>query len=248
MEQKKRIKLSIVVPVGPGETAWRALLSDLQLCEAEGIEVIFSATAPAPADFSSVKSLAGAGYELNWISGTPGRGCQLNRGAAAATGEFFWFLHSDMRLGKDVSVSRLIQSLEENVRALHFFNLKFLNDGPRLLALNEIGVWIRSHGLGLPFGDQGFALKRDLFWQLGGYREDASYGEDHLFVWAASRAGVGLQATGLSIYTSARKYARDGWFRTTCMHMWLTFRQALPEVLGCVSNVRKKRFHSGGAA
>ncbi|MEK6704979.1 MAG: glycosyl transferase family 2 [Bdellovibrionota bacterium] len=240
MAQERRIKLSIIVPVGPQEIEWRGLLTDLQKNEVAGVEVIFSATTSAPADFMRVKMLTGTGYKFDWISGNAGRGRQLNRGASVAAGEFLWFLHSDMRLGKKVSLAQLIKSLDENADVLHFFDLKFLSDGPRLLVLNEVGVCIRSCWLGLPFGDQGFALKRDLFWQLGGFLEDAKFGEDHLFVWAARQAGVKLRSMGIPIYTSARKYERDGWLWTTCRHLWLTFRQALPGVLNQSPYFRKK--------
>ena len=39
----------------------------------------------------------------------------------------------------------------------------------------------------MPFGDQGFCLKKETFWSLKGFLPggEALGGEDHLFVWKA---------------------------------------------------------------
>ena len=113
--------------------------------------------------------------------------------------------------------------------ALHYFDLAFSGDGPPLMRLNERGVWVRSHLLGMPFGDQGFCLRRDVFFGLGGFPEDVPYGEDHLLVWRARQAGVPLRCAPATLLTSARKYGERGWLRTTARHVYLTYRQALPE-------------------
>jgi hypothetical protein len=115
--------------------------------------------------------------------------------------------------------------------ALHYFDLAFLGDGPRRCKLNALGARFRSRVLGMPFGDQGLCVRRDLFEALGGYDEAARYGEDHLLVWAARRAGVRLHPVGQRLRTSARKYGRQGWARTTARHLVLTLRQALPQAL-----------------
>lgn len=57
-----------------------------------------------------------------------------------------------------------------------------MNDGPLLSGLNAIGANVRSKVFGLPFGDQGFLIRKEVFTNLGGYPVDCYYGEDHLFV------------------------------------------------------------------
>jgi GT2 family glycosyltransferase len=86
----------------------------------------------------------------------------------------------------------------------------------------------------MPFGDQGFCLRREIWERLGGFDTHASYGEDHLFVWKARRAGVPLRPTGGTLRTSARKYQERGWLRTTARHLHLTATQAFPEWLKLV--------------
>ncbi len=220
--------LSIVIPVGPGDSAWADLLPLLLPACPAGSEVLLSAAEPRPALLEE-QAASEAGCVLRWLHGTRGRGAQLNRGARAATGEFLWFLHADSRPGAD-AIPTLLRRLSEGRDALWYFDLRFLDDGPRLVKLNEFGARFRSRLLGLPFGDQGFALVRRRFEQLGGFSETAPYGEDHLFVWACRHAGVRVRPVGRPLLTSARKYARQGWLATTIRHLRLTWKQAVPEL------------------
>ncbi len=153
----------------------------------------------------------------------------MNDAARAANGAFLWFLHADSRLPKG-SVAALVNALIRWPKDLHYFDLHF-HDGPRWLRMNEFGVSLRCRLFGLPFGDQGFCIAREVFERLGGFDEQAAYGEDHLFVWKARRHGVRLHRVNGSLLTSGRKYAEHGWLRTTCQHVRLTLAQALLELL-----------------
>ena len=97
--------------------------------------------------------------------------------------------------------------------------------------MNELGVWIRSHLLGIPFGDQGLALSRETFLKVGGFEVGRDCGEDHYFIWKARQSRVRVRSVGASIRTSARKYKRLGWRETTKKHIAITFQQAFPEWL-----------------
>ncbi|PIR18056.1 MAG: glycosyl transferase family 2 [Deltaproteobacteria bacterium CG11_big_fil_rev_8_21_14_0_20_49_13] len=194
--------ISIIIPVGPGEGALSALLGDLRPIEKEA--------------------------ELIVVRGAS-RPKQLNVGARKATRDFLWFLHADSRLSSKTLVA-LLGSLGKNPHALHYFNLRFLPDGPPLMFINEIGCWIRSRILGVPFGDQGFCVSKEKFEKIGGFPEDALYGEDHLFVWRARQKGVQLRCTGTPLRTSARRYAETGWAKLTWMYACRWTRQAWPSL------------------
>lgn len=223
--------LSVVIPVAPGDDAWRRLLPDLALLP--GAEVIFAATQPlAAVDRQSIDAVL-ASQKWSWMATPPGRACQLNAGSHAAGREFLWILHADSRFAPD-TVSALEAALRAAPDALHFFDLAFLPDGPRTMPLNTLGARLRSRWLGMPFGDQGLCIRRMTWNVLGGFDESAPYGEDHLFVWRARRAGIMLRATNGTLRTSARRYSDRGWARTTLRHVWLTVRQALPEWLALV--------------
>lgn len=226
MEDEKSIDrawLSVIVPLAPGETEWEGLLE--QLVELPGgCEVIVvhadDASSPAPDTWPGR-------LRYRQCRSKPGRARQMNFGASLATGKWLWFLHADSRLHSN-SLRELLRFLGAGTEALGWFTLAFRKDGPRWIALNAVGANLRSRWLGLPFGDQGLVLPRRCFEALHGYDEEASYGEDHLLVWAARHAGLPLHRIPASLETSARKYAQYGWLSTTLKHWQRTVAQAWP--------------------
>lgn len=226
-----------MVPVGKGDDAWRQLLPDFAVLGSED-EVIIVTPEKLREEFFRVAQSNQLRCKLQWAPSQLGRGAQLNTGERWATNEYVWFLHADSRLPPG-AIERLKVSIASAPENVHFFNLKFSGDGPFFTALNEFGVWLRSRVLRLPFGDQGFCLHRSQLRLLGGFSESARYGEDHLLVWAAHRKGIRLNCVGTHLFTSARKYAQNGWARTTLSHLALTIRQAAPEVLRCMGVGRR---------
>lgn len=156
-----------------------------------------------------------------------GRARQMNVAAGRANGEWLWFLHADSQLSEEAwpALNAFIRSDED---ALGYFDLEFCDDGPRLTALNAWGANLRSRLFGLPFGDQGFILRRDRFFKLGGFDESLVFGEDHALVWRAHDQRLPIRRVGARLATSARKYAQRGWLRTTLTHLGLTAVQAWP--------------------
>jgi hypothetical protein len=223
------LELAVIIPVGPGDTAWARLLDDLKRLPLES-EIIFVGTDLPSKALKSLFDDLTSSRNVRWLQAPKGRGRQLNAGVKAAQKPYLWFLHADSRFTES-ALHTLEKSLQHKPDALHYFDLAFLNDGPALTYLNTVGVWIRSHILGLPFGDQGFCVERKLFERLGGFREDVIYGEDHLFVWQARTQKISLRCTGGLIQTSARKYQKYGWHTTTLNHLSLTVKQAFPECL-----------------
>ncbi|MCK7595106.1 glycosyl transferase family 2 [Pseudomarimonas salicorniae] len=219
--------LCVVVPVGPGDVAWRRLLPQLEALP-ETAEIIFSGVDGDPGA-PAAQALPGLERCL-CLAGPAGRAAQQNRGAAAGRNGWLWFLHADSRLHPR-ALAR-IATLPDRP-ALAYFDLAF-DDGPRGMPINRLGAFIRSRWLRMPFGDQGLLLPRRQFEALGGFDETVGPGEDHALVWKARRAGLPLHPLGVPLYTSARRYAEHGWLRTTARHLRMTFEQA-------------RRFSGGGA-
>lgn len=155
------------------------------------------------------------------------RATSLNTGAKKAAKEYLWFLHADSRLSEH-TISTLYTAIENQPDSLLFFDLAF-QDAPLAMYLNSWGAWLRSHLLKVPFGDQGFCMKKDLFQKLGGFPENLPYGEDHVFIWKARQHGIAVQPVCATLYTSARKYKKHGWLKTTLLHQYLWVKQAWPE-------------------
>ncbi|MFT6917308.1 MAG: hypothetical protein ACJAWL_003666 [Motiliproteus sp.] len=223
-------RLSVIVPLGPAETGLGHLAADLLLLPADS-EILLVC---CPQSVSLQQCWLPSGLRrhprLRWLEAPAGRACQLNAGAHAAQGQHLWFLHVDSGLSPWV-VSQLLAAISQRPEALHFFRLAFGPDGRGPMALNALGAHWRSDWLGVPFGDQGFCLSGTLFRQLGGYDETLSYGEDHLLLWKARRAGIPLDYCRAVITTSARKYRHRGWGALTLRYQWLWLKQAVPQLL-----------------
>lgn len=222
-------EISVVIPVLQEDTAWRSLLPDL-VSFPPSTEFLFVSDGPAPIEWDTDLQQAGLGERCVWHQSQTGRALQMNLGAEVARNPYLLFLHADSRLSRQ-SVDRFLDSLQTAPRALHYFDLEFQQQSFFLMRLNRWGVYFRSHCLGMPFGDQGLCLRRDLFFELGRFDETAAYGEDHLLVWKARQHGIRLKCNGVVIQTSARKYREQGWCKVTCKHLWLTFCQAAPQFL-----------------
>lgn len=214
------LDLAIVIPVGPGDEAWRVLLPQLGDWQVREIVVVFAndhlPSDPRPELLDTRVQVAFA---------PRGRARQLNAGASATAARWLWLLHADSVLTEN-AVAAMARHLSRNESELGFFDLRFLNDGPALMAVNSFGAWFRSRWLGIPFGDQGFVVSRALFDRLGGFDAAVQFGEDHDLIWRARAAGATIRPVGAALRTSARKYAERGWLRTTATHLHATWQQA----------------------
>ncbi|MGH8072684.1 MAG: glycosyltransferase [Lysobacter sp.] len=218
-------KVTVVIPVGPGDALSPALRAQLETLPAatQVVEVRADTGANTLANAPVIASTPTHGPGWQVITAARGRALQQNAGARVADGEWLWFLHADCLLAPDAlaSLTRFIDA----GNAPGYFELRFLDDGPWLTRLNVVGAWIRSHWLGLPFGDQGLLVPRALFEQVGGFDPALECGEDHQLVWRLRRIGAPMQPVGARLLTSARKYAERGWWTTTRWHLSETWRQ-----------------------
>lgn len=223
--------MSVIIPVAKGEDKWTSLLQQLiQLSSVK--EIILSAVEPEPKSLLDVPT---NGKKVIWLVSEFGRAKQLNFGAETASQNNLWFLHADSIIfpGTD---SRIKSALSSRQDAIYYFDLKFMTEDSRLMRINEIGAKFRSNILSLPFGDQGFIISKKIFYQLGRFNESTQYGEDHLLIWNAHKMGYPVRSLKSPLGTSARKYHANGWLRTTSNHLWLTAKQALPELLKLTHN------------
>lgn len=212
MRSKQRA-LAVVVPVGPDETGHFSLLERLRTVGFDD-EIVLSAAAPVDLPRRSPE-------DVRTVDGLPGRAAQLNRGARATDAQCLWFLHADTSPTAAAAEAAATFARDPDGR-IGFFELAFCGDGPALTRLNAIGANLRSRWLGLPFGDQGLLVPRNVFEALGGFDESFGRGEDLEIVVRARAAGIALHGLGVELPTSARRYRESGWIRTTLAHAWLT--------------------------
>lgn len=146
--------------------------------------------------------------EVKVVTGPPGRGGQLNRGAAAVRGDLLLFLHADCRLPYGWA-EVTAEALADIDNALSYFGLRTLPSSA------SAGRWrrrwlhlidLRSLGLGLPYGDQAFGIRRSVFDELGGFA-DLPLMEDLELARRCRRRGR-IVRLPLEVTTTARRFER----------------------------------------
>ncbi len=148
------------------------------------------------------------GERFRVVRGPAGRGGQLDRGAEAALAPRLLFLHADCRLPAGW-LPAVLEALDDPAVALACFRLHTEPAGPGAGVLRC--RWLRLLDLRsrlglLPYGDQGHAVRREVFEALGGY-PPIPLMEDLAFARAAARRGR-IRTIPLEIRTTARRFER----------------------------------------
>ncbi len=143
------------------------------------------------------------------VTGPPGRGAQLNRGAAACGAEVLLFLHADSRL--PVGAADLVRRAIDGGAAGGGFLARF-EPAPGLLRLADRLTDLRTRATGWPLGDQAQFARRDVFEALGGF-PDWPILEDLDFIRRLKRHGR-IAIVEARVTTSARRFLRRGTLRT----------------------------------
>ncbi len=212
MSATERADVSVIIPTwneaGTVERTLEALAPRGGCGARGGIEVIVSDGGSSDATWERLALFPWA----RRIAGARGRAGQMNAGAAAARGGVLLFLHADSVVARD-AVARLPAALAARPGAPGGA-FRFRLDSPRRrYRVVEWGVERRCRHFRLPYGDQGLFLRRASFDALGGFR-DLPVGEDLDFVLRMRRLGP-LLLLDDCVTTSARRWERDGFLRTT---------------------------------
>ncbi len=220
-----RAPISIVIPAVNAAAELPGTLASLGEGLQEGLirELVISDGGSTDGT-RSIAEAAGA----EWVTGEAGRGGQLARGVAASEGAWLLCLHADTQLGPGWAAAALSHLRDAPDRA-GYFRLRFRAEGvaPRIVA--GWANW-RSRVLGLPYGDQGLLLSRELYDAVGGFpaiplMEDVGF----------ARALRGrLRELPAEAWTSAARYEAQGWVRRGARNLWCLVRYFLgvsPEAL-----------------
>ncbi len=152
------------------------------------------------------------------ITGPRGRARQMNEGARHARGDILLFLHADTRLPEN-GIERILSVMEGDGVIAGAFDLGI---GSKQFSLRLIAfvASIRSRLTGIPFGDQGMFIRRDLFLSMGGFRDIPLMEDIDIMRRIKERAGriVILPEQAVS---SARRWEREGVFRCTIRNWFI---------------------------
>lgn len=158
------------------------------------------------------------------VSGPPGRGCQMNRGAAATAAELLLFLHADTTLPGDAP--RKVREAVAGGAVAGGFLMRFDSDLPKL-RLGAHLINLRTRLTRLPLGDQAQFITRPAFERLGGFSEWPLL-EDLDLMLRLRRDKVALIDSRVT--TSARRFLEHGATRTVVTNwtIWILFALGVP--------------------
>ena len=217
-----RAPISVIVPTLNAGVGLHHTLSCLMEAVDAGLirEVIVSDAGSADQTLEIAKD-----WGADVVNGPPSRGGQLQRGCGAAKGEWFLVLHADTVLSDGWSV---VAGQHLQTGQAGWFSLRFAQGG---LRGQLVALWAntRSH-FGLPYGDQGLLVSRQMYDAVGGYR-DIPLMEDVALVRVLKGKLRKIDATAI---TSAEKYQTQGWTRRGGRNLWKLvqyFAGVAPETL-----------------
>ena len=202
------MRISVIVPVLNEERRIAATLESIFPLQPHETIVVDGGSTDRTAEICRA-----AGVRV--IASRPGRGRQMNVGAAQATGEALLFVHADTLLpasaGDDID-----RALADPGIVGGRFDVRL--DGKHWM-LNVIGAMIslRSRLSKIATGDQAIFVRRQVFAELGGY-PDLPLMEDVALSRALKRCGP-LACLRSRVVTSARRWEADGIGRTI-FKMW----------------------------
>ena len=143
-----------------------------------------------------------------------GRGGQLAAGVAAANRPWLLLLHADTRLAPGWADAVATHMRGSPDRAA-YFRFALDSDDRRARRLERLVAW-RCRALGLPYGDQGLLVHRDLLRAVGGIRPLPLMEDVDLVRRLGRQRLVGFDVAAV---TSAAKWRREGWYRRSARNL-----------------------------
>tara|TARA_Y100001978_G_C23581807_1_gene379365 strand:- start:201 stop:884 length:684 start_codon:yes stop_codon:yes gene_type:complete len=162
---------------------------------------------------NTISNLKKFGFKV--FQSIPSRGEQLNLGAAECNATWLLFIHADTFLNKkNIKDIKSFIKKKENQKKVAYFHLKF---NSKKISSKLISSWanIRTRIFRLPYGDQGLLIKREYYFELGGY-EKIKLMEDINFIRRIPYENRHFLNT--SVRTSFAKYIKNGVFKQCMIH------------------------------
>lgn len=200
--------VSVILPVLDEESYLPACL-DALLSQAVAARAEVLVVDGGSAD--STRGIATRRAGVRVLSSPRGRGAQMNAGARTAAGTILVFLPADTILPPQALA--VLAGVDRAGRPeAGGFRQRFDVDRPVLRVLSALHNR-RAAWTGVFYGDQVPFIRQELFWRLGGFREDTDM-EDVEF-GERLRYETRPRQLGWTVTTSARRFERAGALRAT---------------------------------
>lgn len=203
---------TVIIPTLNEASSLPNLLDDLADCpRVERIIISDGGSVDATCDIARSRG-------VTVVSGPAGRGEQLRRGASAAPGPWYVFLHADSRL--DAGATSALNRFLEGATPTEFAHFELVFDAPEsVFRFIEFGQRLRERLFGMPYGDQGLVVSQALYNRVGGF-PDWPIMEDVGIIDRLSRGGRRV-VLGATLTTSGRRYRREGPLRVLLRNVTL---------------------------
>lgn len=215
--------ISVVIPALNAEARIAACLTSLAVAKKSGL---IAETLVVDAGSTDRTVEIAQPFSAKIISAPPGRGGQLQKGAAAAKAAWLLFLHADTALGADWE-KEVFDFIHSECCEVGTFTLRFDQPGvaPSIVAK---GAMIRTKICKLPYGDQGLLISRRLYNALGGYHDMPLFEDVDLMQRLRKiRGRRALHVFHANAITSAERYERAGYARQVAGNMWRLLRYSI---------------------
>lgn len=236
--------LSIVIPTLNEEQNLASLLEGLAAqrgVESEAVQIIVADGGSAD-DTRGVFDRCRSDFDLDliWVKAPPGRGSQLNAGAAMAEHRELLFLHADTRLEDEGLLKRASAFMEAALEKSRdgqlagHFGLTFdraSENSKKSAAYYFYEAKTKLDRAETVNGDQGMWLSRAWFEELGGFDESLPFMEDARLALKVGHLGRWVNLPG-TLTTSARRFETEG----------LARRQVLNSFLRCFDVIGFRRY------
>ncbi len=208
-------KLSIIIPVLNEAALLSRRLGDLAGSVPQATQMIVVDGGSADG------SLQVAAEHATVLASPPGRAVQLNRGAAAATGEVLLFLHVDVALPEDWFGHVRAALADPRVVGGSFL----IRAEPRSPSLDIITALsnFRSRFRRRFYGDQAIFVEVEAFVRVGGFDESLPLMEGYDLTVRLKRLGR-IACVPFHVRASSRRFLDNGVWRTFFTFHWLKLR------------------------
>lgn len=201
----RSLSISIIIPAYNEEKNIGSLVRYLQSIEGkENIKEII--VVDGQSRDNTVSEAKGAGAKIINAS-RRGRAVQMNEGAYVAKGTILYFLHADTFPPKSL-IYDILSSLKKGYRA-GCYRLEFDNKN---WFLQFYGWCTRFDIPAFRFGDQSLFIEKQLFEEIGRFKEDLIVMEDNEIIHRI-RKKTNYTIIPKSVITSSRKYQKNGYIR-----------------------------------